>query len=76
LEGPAVTDLRETIPTMTDDALKTLRANAERLVSGGSEKQKTAAQELLPALDNELAQRKATKVAELAARAVARKRKA
>jgi hypothetical protein len=53
--------LVEKLPGMTDDALANLHANAVRLGEEGSKAQRTAATELLPALDAELATRKAAK---------------
>ncbi len=51
------------IPSLTDDGLTTLRANAMRLAESGAAKQQAAAQELLPAIEAEIAKRKAEKPA-------------
>ena len=46
---------------MPDDALGTLHANAERLLRAGSQAQRAEAAALLPALEAELAARRAAK---------------
>lgn len=56
------TDMRSQIPTLTDEGLTVLRANAHRLAGIGG-KQQAAAQELLPAIEAEIAKRKAEKPA-------------
>ena len=52
----------EMIPTMADDALGNLRANAERLEHSGSKAQRAQAADLLPAIKTELAARQETKL--------------
>lgn len=56
-------DLMERLPTMADDALSTLGANAKRLAQSGTAKQKSAAVALLPAITAEQARRRAEKSA-------------
>lgn len=55
-------DLAAKLPEMEDSALAVLRENAERLEQSGSSKQKAAAAALMPALDAELAKRRAAKL--------------
>lgn len=50
-----MTPLAEKIPTMTDADLKSLRVNAERLLTDGSALQVTTAEEILPLIDAQLA---------------------
>jgi len=50
-----MTPLADKIPTMTDADLKSLRVNAERLLTEGSATQVTTAQEILPLIDAQLA---------------------
>ena len=50
--------LLERIPTLSDEEVVNLLANAQRLSATGDEKQKAAADELLPALETEAAARK------------------
>lgn len=45
--------LLERIPTLSDEEVVNLLANAQRLADQGDEKQKTAAMELLPSLRDE-----------------------
>ena len=49
--------LQERIPTLSDEEVINLLANAQRLAEHGDEKQKAAAIELLPALSAEAEQR-------------------
>lgn len=56
----------EKLPGLDDSALKNLRANAERLGQSGSAAQRASAASLLPAIDAELATRKAAKQERLA----------
>ena len=49
--------LLERIPTLSDEEVVNLLANAKRLAEQGDEKQKAAAEELLPALQTEADQR-------------------
>ncbi len=69
------TDLRARVPTMTDDALATLQTNARRMLNAGNTAQRTAATDLLPVIETELADRKAKKLAAQPARASKRKTK-
>lgn len=55
-------DLVTKLPGMAEDALVTLGANAERLVQTGTPKQKTAATAVLPAIQAEIASRRAAKL--------------
>jgi hypothetical protein len=50
--------LLDRIPTLSDDEVVNLLTNAQRLSEQGDEKQKAAAEELLPALQAEADQRK------------------
>lgn len=69
--------LIEKIPDMSDQEVVNLLANARRLSTSGSDKQKADAQELLPVLEETAAQRQAAKVEAAAAkRAALRKPKA
>ena len=67
--GPQITDLRLRVPGMEDSALVSLRANATRLITEGSAKQKVAAGELLPVVEAEIAARKDLKRASAPAKA-------
>lgn len=53
--------LIERLPSMADDALGTLHANAVRLGASGSAAQRASAVALLPALEAEIAARDAAK---------------
>ena len=59
--APAVVDLRDRVPQMTDAALATLQDNALRLKDSGSRQQQLAAELLLPAIEAELTERRAQK---------------
>jgi hypothetical protein len=59
------------IPTMADDALRNLHANAQRLETEGSTAQRAAATALLPAIEAELDSRKTAAAAQRAERAKA-----
>jgi hypothetical protein len=50
--------LLERIPTLTDEEVANLLANARRLVAEGDEKQRVAAEGLLPALEEADAERR------------------
>lgn len=50
-----MTILADKIPTMTDADLKSLRVNAERLLTQGSTVQVATAEEILPLIDAQLA---------------------
>lgn len=56
----------EKLPGLPDDALRTLHANAARLVEAGSPQQRASATALLPAIEAELTARKAAKQERLA----------
>jgi hypothetical protein len=53
--------LREKLPGMADDALSNLQANAVRLGGAGSAAQRASATELLPAIEAEMAARRAVR---------------
>lgn len=53
--------LLDKLPSLADDALANLHANALRLGEQGSKAQRNAAAELLPALEAELATRRTAK---------------
>ncbi|HLT01285.1 MAG TPA: hypothetical protein VK001_03865 [Geminicoccaceae bacterium] len=55
-------DLAAKLPEMEDSALAVLRENAGRLEQSGTSAQKAAAAALMPALDAELAKRRAAKL--------------
>jgi hypothetical protein len=55
-------DILEKLPTMADDALVNLLANAERLEKAGTRVQRASAESLIPAIKAELAGRKAAKL--------------
>ena len=66
--------LVEKIPTMTDEEVINLLANAQRLQSSGDERQQAAAAELIPALEIAAAERRAARLASAQAkRAASRK---
>ncbi|MBL8769973.1 MAG: hypothetical protein JNK30_01210 [Phenylobacterium sp.] len=50
--------LVDRIPTLSDEEVVNLLANAQRLAETGDDKQKAAAADLLPALETEAAARK------------------
>jgi len=54
-----MTPLADMIPAMSDPDLKALRANAARLSDSGSPTQATAASEIIPLIDAEIARRAA-----------------
>ncbi|MBL8555666.1 MAG: hypothetical protein JNL41_15440 [Phenylobacterium sp.] len=54
--------LLERIPTLSDEEVVNLLANAQRLAETGDDKQKAAAAELLPALQDEADARKAERL--------------
>lgn len=60
--GAAAMDILAKVPAMPDDALGNLHANAERLRRAGSPVQRAEAAALLPALEAELAVRRAAKL--------------
>ena len=59
--GPQIVDLRGRVPQMSDDALTTLLANAQRLRETGTKLQQNSAADLIPVLEAEVAQRRAAK---------------
>ena len=66
-------DLVAKLPSMEAPALAVLRENAERLQHSGTGAQRSAAAALLPAIDVELANRQAAKLAASAAKRAATK---
>ncbi|RZI99919.1 MAG: hypothetical protein EON90_09570 [Brevundimonas sp.] len=54
-----MTTLADRLPSMTDPDLKSLRANAARLVEHGSSTQVLAAADIIPLIDDETARRAA-----------------
>lgn len=69
-----MTPLADRVPTMNDDDLKVLRANALRLVDHGSATQMTAAAELIPVIDAERDRRAGLPPAPAKKRAPAKKK--
>jgi hypothetical protein len=67
-------DIAERLPSLTDQQLAIMRANAERLAEGGTHKQQAESARLLPLIDAEIADRKAR--APAAVKAVRRSKKA
>jgi len=68
--------LVERIPTLTDDEVVNLLANARRLQANGDERQQAAAAELLPALEEAATARRDARLEQAQAkRAAARKPK-
>jgi hypothetical protein len=66
--------LLDKIPGMTDEEVVNLLSNARRLTEAGDAKQKAAAAELLPALEQAADERKAARLSAAAEkRALARK---
>lgn len=55
-------DLVAKLPAMEDTALAVLHQNAQRLEQSGTKTQKSAAAALLPAIESELATRRAAKL--------------
>ena len=66
-------DLVAKLPSMEGPALAVLRDNAERLKQSGTAAQRNAATALLPAIEVELANRQAAKLAASAAKRAAAK---
>jgi hypothetical protein len=66
-------DLVTKLPAMEDAALATLHENATRLEQSGNKAQQSAAAALLPALETELANRRAAKLAASRAKRAAAK---
>ncbi len=67
--------LIDKIPTLSDDEVITLLANARRLTESGDDKQRAAAVELIPALEGAAAQRRADRMAAAQAKRAARRPK-
>ncbi len=66
-----MTDLVAKLPDMADAALAVLHANAERLEQTGTKAQRAAASALIPAIEAELATRRAAKLSNARAAAAA-----
>ena len=67
--------LIEKIPTMSDEDVVNLLANALRLKDAGDEKQRTAAADLIPALEEAAAERRAARLAAAQAKRAAKRPK-
>ena len=67
--------LADKIPTMSDEDVINLLANARRLCDAPDEKQRAAAQELLPLLEGAAAERKARRLAAAQAKRAAKRPK-
>jgi hypothetical protein len=59
-------DMATKLPTMDDQHLTTLHANAKRLIEGGTPAQQSAATALLPSIEAELGTRNAAKLSKRA----------
>jgi len=66
-------DLVAKLPSLEAAALANLHANAERLKQSGTSAQRSAATALLPAIETELANRQAAKLAAAAAKREAKR---
>lgn len=66
-------DIIAKLPSMETTALAVLHENAERLKQSGTKAQKSAATGLLPALETEIANRRAAKLAAAAAQREAKR---
>jgi hypothetical protein len=66
--------LLEKIPTMSDEDVINLLANARRLQTNGDPKQQAAAEELLPTLEEVAAERRAARLEATQAKRAAAKR--
>ena len=66
-------NLLEKIPTMSDEEVVNLLANARRLKDAGDDKQRAAATEIIPALEDAAAERKASRLAAAQAKRAARR---
>jgi hypothetical protein len=66
--------LIDKIPTMSDEEVVNLLANARRLKDAGDEKQRAQAAELLPVLEGAAAERRANKLAAAQAKRAANRR--
>ena len=67
--------LADKIPTMSDEEVVNLLANARRLSDAGDDKQRAAATELLPVLEGAAAERKARRLAAAQAKRAAKRPK-
>ena len=67
--------LIEKIPSLSDEDVINLLANARRLKDAGDEKQRAAAAELIPALEAAAAERRAGRLAAAQAKRAARRPK-
>jgi len=67
--------LIDKIPTMSDEDVINLLANARRLSDSADDKQREAAQALLPALEGAAAERKAARLAAAQAKRAAKRPK-
>lgn len=65
--------LIEKIPTLSDEEVANLLANARRLAESGDDKQRTAATELLPALEGAADERRTRRMAAAQAKRAARR---
>jgi hypothetical protein len=65
--------LIDKIPTLSDDEVVTLLANARRLAESGDDKQRAAAIDLIPALEGAAAERRARRMAAAQAKRAARR---
>ena len=65
--------LIEKIPTLNDDEVVNLLANARRLQAQGNEKQQAQASELIPTLEQVAAERRAARAAATQAKRAARR---
>lgn len=65
--------LIDKIPAMSDEEVVNFLANARRLKDAGDDKQRTAAAELLPALETAAAERRAARLAAAQAKRAARR---
>jgi hypothetical protein len=70
----ALMSLIEKIPTLSDEEVVNLLANARRLQTTGDEKQQAAAAELIPTLEEVAAERKAARLAAAQAKRAAARR--
>jgi len=66
--------LLERIPTLSDEEVVNLLANAQRLAEQGDDKQKAAAMELLPALQTAADERKEARLERAKAKRAATRR--
>ena len=66
--------LLEKIPLLTDEEVVTLLDNARRLAETGDERQKAAAEEIMPALEAVAEERRAERLARIQAKRMAARR--